>query len=238
MVRGCSPVRELRDVLDLACVGLHATQSQVFALEDQPGERDRSIWRHPGPPESDVDVEQHVQPEARIANNAVKQPDARRTVDDCHERRRSLEESHESSGRVPGGYRSRDQHVHHASIDQGFGLGDFGRTDAEGAVGELQLGQRRALVGLCVRSQPLARSLDPRLHLAHVLLENFEVDHKARSVEVPFVHADHIHAGLVHPGILPFLRIRRHGAGPATVYSACDRSPAPPPVSCDLHGRC
>ncbi len=77
-----------------------------------------------------------------------------------------------------------DQDVADAAIDHDLGLGYLLTANADGAGGDLHIGDRGALVGLGVRPQPKPGSRDALLHAADVALERIELDQQRGRIDL------------------------------------------------------
>ena len=173
----------LAHVLRRAVVGLQAAEAQMaracHTLGDAHGGRTR---RHPAAPAADVDLDQHVDSDARLRRGRLDLGDvvdvvrADADLGLAGQRRQPLELG--GAGDLVG-----DEHVANAAGDHHLGLRHLLAAHPDGAERHLPRGNVGRLVRLGMRPQANAGTLGEVRHALEIALERVEIDQQRRRVD-------------------------------------------------------
>ena len=175
---------ERDDVLEVALVGLKAGEDEARGGGDLARQRQgRLSGLHAAAAHPDVDLDEDAQRHSgrdgrvrQLAHVAgVVDGDRQRAAPGERDQAGDLERPHDLVG---------DEDVLDAAVSERLRLAELGAGDADGAGGELQLGDLDALVRLGVRAQlrrPARREVG---HAADVALELGLVEHERRGVDL------------------------------------------------------
>ena len=177
-------------VLRATVVAEHATQPEVRQGIDELCQGEcRFARRDAGPVAARVDVHGHVGDDASLPRGRVEIPGVGRGVHGLDEARAPLLQLHRATNLDRRHVAGRQQNLIEAMFEHDLRLGQLGRADADGTARHLQMGDRRALVGLGVRAHADAVARHGRLHGVDVVLQPVQVDAERRCQEVRFRQA-------------------------------------------------
>ena len=132
----------------------------------------------------DVEVDGDVEGDAGGCGGGVEIVGVLRVVDDKDEAGQASGEADGAFDPMAADHGGGDENAFDAAGGEGLGFTEFGRAGADGARGEGEAGDRRALVGLAVGAEGTTLGAGVGGHCGDVAFEGVEIDAEGRGGQI------------------------------------------------------